>query len=465
MRVRLSRLGGLLEGLLARRSVVDQPATVEGYNVFLSEEAKDINEARLRHLASLGLDIQGKRVLEVGAGIGLHTEFFEQLNCAVLCTDGRKENVKEIRRRYPGRNVRVLNLDADEAYEDLGFFDVIYCYGTLYHLERPEEAIRRLSGMCRGLLLLETLVLPEPGPSVQFVSEEAATLNQAMGGKGCRPTRQWVMERLRTHFGYAYITKTQPLHFDFHLDWSRPVPGKNHRAVFVASKKPLENLQLSEKLLERQTYDIDHPEEIWIELGAHLCELSFGKAREEPWRTVYVFEPNVKLASRPFARFPNYVVIPMAVSARDGFAEFYLNVSDAMSSLRRFKAAGLRGWIGQDSLRIEGSAQVPTIRLDRFLDLKGIAKVKNLKVDARGANYDVITSLGNRLRDVERIELKVAIAPEQLYEGARTKEEIVVFLTREGFRLAGLERQSHDQEENLSFERCGSSGTGESSAR
>jgi FkbM family methyltransferase len=450
---RLAEVKKLLRGLLRRGTASHDSNSGGGYGVFLTEQAKDINEARLRHLASLGLDIRGKRVLEVGAGIGLHTAFFEELGCTVLCTDGRKENVKELHRRHPNRKARVFDLDAIGAVESLGLFDVVYCYGTLYHLQRPDEAIRRLASMCRELFLLETMVLPETGSSIQFVSEDAATVNQAMGGQGCRPTRQWVMERLRLHFGYAYITRTQPLHPEFHLDWSRPILGKNHRAIFVASKTPLQNHRLSDALLERQTYDIDHPEEVWIDVGAHLGELSFQRAREAPWRVVYAFEPNLRLASRLFARLPNYIVVPMAVSTRDGFAEFHLNVSDVASSLQPFRSAGLQGWIGQEGLRIETSAVVPTIRLDTFLQHMGIARVQNLKVSAQGADYDVVLSLGKRLRDVERIQLEVAITPQQLYEASHTKDEVIAFFAREGFRLAGLERQGHDQEENLSFER------------
>ena len=62
---------------------------VNMFEVFLSRDALLINQARQRHLAALGLDLAGKRVLEVGAGVGLHTQFFEALGCSVLTTDGR----------------------------------------------------------------------------------------------------------------------------------------------------------------------------------------------------------------------------------------------------------------------------------------------------------------------------------------------------------------------------------------
>src|SRR5216684_2962091 len=48
------------------------------FQVFLDDRAHSINRARLEHLESLQLDLTRKRVLEVGAGIGLLTEWFER---------------------------------------------------------------------------------------------------------------------------------------------------------------------------------------------------------------------------------------------------------------------------------------------------------------------------------------------------------------------------------------------------
>lgn len=45
------------------------------------------NARRQEHLATLGLDLGNKSVLEVGAGIGDHTQFFLDRGCKVLCTE------------------------------------------------------------------------------------------------------------------------------------------------------------------------------------------------------------------------------------------------------------------------------------------------------------------------------------------------------------------------------------------
>ena len=53
------------------------------------------------HLASLGLSLEGRRVLEVGAGVGHLSGFFLERGCDLVVTEGRPENVAELRRRFP----------------------------------------------------------------------------------------------------------------------------------------------------------------------------------------------------------------------------------------------------------------------------------------------------------------------------------------------------------------------------
>src|SRR5579864_8390939 len=124
------------------------------FSVFLEPQALRINLARQGHLAALGLDLHAKRVLEVGAGIGLHTAFFEQRGCDVLSTDANPINVAEMLRLYPHRKIGVLDLDRPTALTDLGSFEIVYCYGTLYHLADPNGALARLAAVCTGQILV-----------------------------------------------------------------------------------------------------------------------------------------------------------------------------------------------------------------------------------------------------------------------------------------------------------------------
>src|SRR5438128_2400444 len=115
------------------------------FEPFLAPEALRINEARLAHLASLELDLVEKNVLEVGG-------------CEVLSTDGSPANVAEMIRRYPARQLGILDLDQPCGLSGVGRFDIIYCYGTLYHLRDPAGALARLAEICDGQILIETLV-------------------------------------------------------------------------------------------------------------------------------------------------------------------------------------------------------------------------------------------------------------------------------------------------------------------
>jgi SAM-dependent methyltransferase len=210
---------------------------------FLESNALAINAARMNHLASLQLPIEGRSVLEVGAGIGLLTGFFEERGCKVLSTDARQDLLDEIKRRYPARKVALLDLERPDGIRDLGKFDIVFCYGTLYHLSNPEQALGALSQVS-DLILLETCLSPGEGEAAPIV-EESATMNQAYSLKGSRPTRAWVLNRLVKFWGHGYISVTQPSHPDFPVDWTRPSTRPNTRAIFVGSRTPVTNSLLT----------------------------------------------------------------------------------------------------------------------------------------------------------------------------------------------------------------------------
>ena len=206
---------------------------------FFTANALAINQARQEHLASLGLPLAPGSVIEVGAGIGLHTQFFLDRSCTVTVTDGREENIQEIRRRWPDLPSFVVDLDQDTNLDHLGRFDMIYCYGLLYHLGDPANALKRMADICRGQIFLELICSTDTGSVLHRYSDPAGN-DQSTIGQGCRPSRSWILEKLREYFGWGYISVTQPNHPEFPLDWDRPSHG-NTRAVFVGSRHRLDN--------------------------------------------------------------------------------------------------------------------------------------------------------------------------------------------------------------------------------
>lgn len=210
------------------------------------------NARRLEHLATLGLPLAGRNVLEVGAGIGDHTHFYIDRGCKVVSTEGRDENFTILRQRYPTLDTYQLDLD-DPKPAFRGPFDVIHCYGVLYHLNTPAEALAFLAPLCREIFLLETCVSFGEDDQLNPCSEKAHDTTQALSGVGCRPTRCWIVNQLKRHFPRVYLPVTQPWHEEFPLDWTAgSTSAPFSRAVFVASRYALQNPLLTEEIPMRQ---------------------------------------------------------------------------------------------------------------------------------------------------------------------------------------------------------------------
>ena len=209
---------------------------------------------RLEHLASLNIPVFQKSVLEVGAGIGDHSHYYLDRGCRMTITEARHESIAYLRARYPEAEIKHLDMDnPDERLDEK--FDVVHCYGLLYHLKNPAAAIAYLAARNTFLFFLETCVSFGAGLRENFVAERQQDPTQSITGTGCRPTREWVFAELHKHFEHVYCTCTQPNHPEFPVDWTRP--DLHHapfsRAVFVGSRRPLQMPTLIDYLPDVQS--------------------------------------------------------------------------------------------------------------------------------------------------------------------------------------------------------------------
>jgi SAM-dependent methyltransferase len=226
----------------------------QSVRIFLYDEAIAINIARLTHLESLGLPIESRTMLEVGSGIGLLTKFFEDKNCRIISTEARMENIQANLESHPYRNGSVFQCDltVPHSHDFIGSVDIVFCYGTLYHLHNPEIAIKDLARVTKGILLLETCVFREDNGQINPAREHTTTINQAVRETGCRPGRDWIVAALREYFPHVYVTATQPDHRDFPLAWPAPDDDALKRSVFVASREKMTSPLLLDVLPEKQ---------------------------------------------------------------------------------------------------------------------------------------------------------------------------------------------------------------------
>jgi SAM-dependent methyltransferase len=213
-----------------------------GIEVFDDANAAGINTARIGWLSRLDLDPKGRAVLDVGAGVGYFSRYYADRGASVVALEGRAENVAVLRERHPDIQAHVADVQAEDL-RGFATFDIVHCFGLLYHLDSPVIALRRMEAVCRDVLLLETMVCDSRSP-IMLLADETHTVNQALAGLGCRPSPTFVAMALnRIGFANVYGTTDPPHHPDFQFDWldngDVTRHGHNLRCMFVASRRPL----------------------------------------------------------------------------------------------------------------------------------------------------------------------------------------------------------------------------------
>jgi len=100
----------------------------------------------------------GKRILEVGCGIGNMTKFF--LNRSLIVgTDINKEHLKSINHKFKNyKNFKALNLNIEKESGDLKKykFDTVICINVLEHIKEDIQALKNMNNVLveKGKLIL-----------------------------------------------------------------------------------------------------------------------------------------------------------------------------------------------------------------------------------------------------------------------------------------------------------------------
>jgi SAM-dependent methyltransferase len=185
-------------------------------------------------LAELAPKLNLQTAIDVGCGLGYFSQFLKSSGLAVTAVDGRQQNVDEAQRRFP--QIVFQQCDAqDSALRGFGQFDLVFCFGLLYHLENPLLAIRHLHAMTTKLLLVEGVIFPGEDPIMALVDEELHD-DQGLNHIAFYPTEACLVKMLyRCGFSQAYGLARQPDHPDYH---SSP-DSRRVRTVLVASRSPI----------------------------------------------------------------------------------------------------------------------------------------------------------------------------------------------------------------------------------
>ena len=95
------------------------------------------------------VDVEGRRVLELGCGTGLNTEWLAERARSVVAVDFSREMLSKARARVQSDNVQFVEHDLTEPWPVEGPFDVVVGTLVLEHIERLRplfsEAYRHLA--------------------------------------------------------------------------------------------------------------------------------------------------------------------------------------------------------------------------------------------------------------------------------------------------------------------------------
>ncbi len=118
-------------------------------------------------------DLTGKRVLDVGAWDGWFTFEMERRGASVVAIDLNKGTNFPTARTLMNSQAEYHIMDVlDLSPDKFGLFDIVLCFGVLYHLKHPLLALERLYSVSSDRVLIESHVSesdhPQANPRMEF---------------------------------------------------------------------------------------------------------------------------------------------------------------------------------------------------------------------------------------------------------------------------------------------------------
>jgi SAM-dependent methyltransferase len=213
--------------------------------VFDQKHYESLNSSRATIVTQLLGELKDKlnllTAIDVGCGLGYFSGLLDSLGLEVTAVDGREENVEECRRRFPKIAFHWCSVE-DPSILRLGKFDLVFCFGLLYHLENPFLAIRHLKAMTRRCVFVEGLIYPGDVPVMGLV-DEGHSQDQGVRYLAFYPTEACLVKMMH-RAGYPHVYRLTPL--PDHPDYKDAPPLRRNRTVLAGFTSPLVSPLLEE---------------------------------------------------------------------------------------------------------------------------------------------------------------------------------------------------------------------------
>ncbi|HEY7375559.1 MAG TPA: class I SAM-dependent methyltransferase [Polyangia bacterium] len=95
--------------------------------------------------------LRGKDVLEIGCGMGLHTELMVRAGARVTAIDLSPTSVEATRKRLALKDLKaeVVEGDAEKLPFDAGSFDFVWSWGVIHHSSSTGRVVRQIARVSR----------------------------------------------------------------------------------------------------------------------------------------------------------------------------------------------------------------------------------------------------------------------------------------------------------------------------
>lgn len=174
-----------------------------------------------------------RSAIDAGCGVGFFAQTLAEMGLETRGFDGRSENVAEARKRFPKIAFECGDIESAEVAA-LGTFDLVLCFGLLYHLESPMRAIRHLRALTGKGLLIESMCVPGDDART-ILREEPLQPDQSLTDMAFYPSESCLVKMLyRAGFAHVYRVARLPEHDDFR----ETEDHARRRTVLFASHRP-----------------------------------------------------------------------------------------------------------------------------------------------------------------------------------------------------------------------------------
>ncbi len=299
------------------------------YRALIEAREQTLRRIVKRLKPALGLST----AVDAGCGVGFFSQTLSECGLHTCGFDARSENVEEARKRFPGIPFEQADVEA-RATSQLGPFDLVLCFGLLYHLENPLQAIRNLAAITEKCLVLESMCVPQERCSM-LLRQEPRQDDQSLAEMALYPSETSLAKMLyRAGFAKVYRVTPLPDHDDFHETREHA----QRRTVLLASRTPIDVASFRLVLEPQETLDPwaknpppskTLPQRVWRFLWS-------------PMRSKYITLAN--RVRRVFPRMPIPLRLPCGVwwLAEENFLDQQLVFGEFETMERRFAKRILR---------------------------------------------------------------------------------------------------------------------------